>query len=146
MTTEDLTASIDALTRKLSDMPEWSGNLLDPVKSAELVAARWGAQEALVRREGAPSSSPTAPINPYAPNQVDESRKFRPSELARKVTYNLVILDGKKDYLADRQAIRQEVRSELARSWFPRRAGWGSTFRAMLRRWRPRQEARLHRP
>ena len=42
VTTEDLTASIDALTRKLSDMPEWSGNLLDAAKSAELVAARWG--------------------------------------------------------------------------------------------------------
>ena len=42
VTSEDLTASIDALTRKLSDMPEWSGNLLDPAKSAELVAARWG--------------------------------------------------------------------------------------------------------
>ena len=42
VTPEDLTASIDALTRKLSDMPEWLGNLLDPAKSAELVAARWG--------------------------------------------------------------------------------------------------------
>ena len=42
VTSEDLTGSIDALTRKLSDMPEWSGNLLDPAKSAELVAARWG--------------------------------------------------------------------------------------------------------
>ena len=31
-----------ALTQKLSNMPEWSGNLLDPVRSAELVAARWG--------------------------------------------------------------------------------------------------------
>ena len=42
MTSEDLTASLDALTRKLSKMPKWSGNLLDPVKSAKLVAASWG--------------------------------------------------------------------------------------------------------
>ena len=42
VTSEDLAASIDALTRRLSDMPEWSGNLLDPAKSVELVAARWG--------------------------------------------------------------------------------------------------------
>ena len=54
-------------------------------------------------RKGSATLSPTAPINPYAPNQVDESR--------RKVTYNLVIMDGKKDYLADRQEIRQEVRT-----------------------------------
>ena len=42
VTTEDLTGSIDALTRKLSNMPEWSGNLPDPGRSGELVAARWG--------------------------------------------------------------------------------------------------------
>ena len=42
VTDEDLAASIDALTRRLSDMPEWSGDLIDPAKSAELVAARWG--------------------------------------------------------------------------------------------------------
>ena len=60
---------------------------------------------------GAPSLSATAPINPYAPNQLDESRKFRPSEVVSKVAYNLVILNGKKDYLADRQEIRPELRS-----------------------------------
>ena len=59
---------------------------------------------------GTPSLSATAPINPYAPSQVDESRKLRPSDLARKVTYNLVIMDGKKDYFADRQEIRPELR------------------------------------
>ena len=30
VTDEDLAASVDALTRRLSDMPEWSGNLIDP--------------------------------------------------------------------------------------------------------------------
>ena len=41
-TPEYLDKTIDDLTRKLSNMPEWSGNLLDPRRSAELVAARWG--------------------------------------------------------------------------------------------------------
>ena len=47
VTTEDLTASIDELTRKLSNMPEWSSNLLDSARSAELVAARWGGERAV---------------------------------------------------------------------------------------------------
>ena len=149
VTTEDLAASIDALTRKLSNMPEWSGNLLDPANSAELVAARWGGKVSYDKPEaplteagmksasledrayaltqlnemvnfhkkhlcfgrGAPSLSATAPMEPFAPNQIDVSRKFRPSDAASKMTYNLVVLDGKKDYLADRQAIRPELRS-----------------------------------
>ena len=41
-TPENLEKTIADLTRKLSNMPEWSGNLLDPRRSAELVAARWG--------------------------------------------------------------------------------------------------------
>ena len=51
---------------------------------------------------GAPSLSATAPTEPFAPGQIDTSRKFRPSDAASKMTYNLVVLDGKKDYLADR--------------------------------------------
>ena len=139
VTTEDLTASIDALTRKLSNMPEWSGNLLDPAKSAELVAARWGGKASYDKPEaplteagmksasledrayaltqlneilnfhkkhlcfgrGAPSLSATAPIEPFAPGQIDTSRKFCPSDAASKMTYNLV----------DRQAISPELRS-----------------------------------
>ena len=109
VTTEDLTASIDVLTRKLSKMPEWLGNLLDPARSAELVAARCGKasydkpeaplteagmksatpedrayaltqlsvvvnfdEKHLCFGRGAPSLSATAPLNPYAPNQIDE--------------------------------------------------------------------------
>ena len=164
MTTEGLTASIDALTRKLSNMPEWSGNLLDPAKSAELVAARWGGKASYDKPEaplteagmksasledqayaltqlnemvnfhkkhlcfgrGAPSLSVTAPIEPFAPGQIDTSRKFRPSDAASKMTYNLVVLDGKRDYLADWQAIRPELRSAglgRARLWSPQRVG-----------------------
>ena len=101
VTPEDLTASIDALTRRLCNMPAWSGNLLDPVKSAELVAARW--PEALLAEagmrsasqedrayaltqltevvnfhkkhlcfgRGTPSLPANAPIRPYVPNQLD---------------------------------------------------------------------------
>ena len=79
---------------------------------------------------GAPSLGATAPIKPFAPNQIDVSRKFRPSDAASKMTYNLVVLDGKKDYLADRQAIRPELRSAgrlmrlgRVRLWSPRRIG-----------------------
>ena len=149
MTSEDLTASIDALTRKLSDMPEWSGNLLDPAKSAELVAARWGGKASYDKPEaplteagtksasledrvyalsqlnemvnfhkkhlcsgrGAPLVSATAPSGPFAPDQIDASRRFRTSEAASKMTYNLVVLDGKKDYLADRQEINPDLRA-----------------------------------
>ena len=149
MTNEDLTASIDALTRKLSNMPEWSGNLLDPAKSAELVAARWGGKASYDKPEaplseagmksasledraydlsqlnemvsfhkkhlcsgrGAPLVSATALSGPFAPSQVDANRKFRPSEMAGKMTYNLVVLDGKKDYLADRQEIKPNLRA-----------------------------------
>ena len=52
--------------------------------------------------DGAPSLSATAPIEPFAPNQIDVSRKFRPSDAASKMT----VLDGKKDYLADRNCLR----------------------------------------
>ena len=146
VTSEDLTASIDALTRKLSDMPEWSGNLLDPAKSAELVAARWGGKasydkpEAPLTEAGMKSASledrayalsqlnemvnfhkkrggglvsATAPSGPFAPDQIDASRRFRPSDTASKMTYNLVILDGKKDYLADRQEINPDLRATV---------------------------------
>ena len=54
--------------------------------------------------------SAAAPSGPFAPDQLDDSRKFRPSEAASKMTYNLVILDGKKDYLADRREINSELR------------------------------------
>ena len=54
--------------------------------------------------------SAAAPSGPFAPDQLDDSRKFRPSEAASKMTYNLVILDGKKDYLADRREINPELR------------------------------------
>lgn len=60
---------------------------------------------------GAPSLGASAPTDPFAPSQIDDSRKFRPSEMASKVTYNLVVLDGKKEYLADRQEIKAEMRS-----------------------------------
>ena len=60
---------------------------------------------------GAPSVGPSAPINPFAPGQVDESRGFRTSENPRKMTYNLVVSDGKRDYLADRLEISQEMRA-----------------------------------
>ena len=148
VTDEDLAASVDALTRRLSDMPEWSGNLIDPARSAELVAARWGGKASYDKPEaplteagmksasledrayalsqlnqmvnfhkkhlcsgrGAPMVSAAAPSGPFAPDQLDDSRKFRPSEAASKMTYNLVILDGKKDYLADRREINPELR------------------------------------
>ena len=145
VTSEDLTASIDALTRKLSDMPEWSGNLLDPAKSAELVGgkASYDKPEAplteagmksasledranalsqlnemvnfhkkhLCSGRGAPLVSATAPSGPFAPDQIDASRRFRPSDTASKMTYNLVVLDGRKDYLADRQEINPDLRA-----------------------------------
>ena len=148
VTDEDLAASVDALTRRLSNIPEWSGNLIDPARSAELVAARWGGKASYDKPEaplteagmksasledrayalsqlnqmvnfhkkhlcsgrGAPMVSAAAPSGPFAPDQLDESRKFRPSEAASKMTYNLVILDGKKDYLADRREINSELR------------------------------------
>ena len=148
MTNEDLTASIDALTKRLSDMPGWSGNLLDAATSAELVAARWGGKASYDKPEaplteagmksasledrayalsqlnemvnfhkkplcsgrGAPMVSASAPSGPFAPDQVDASGNFRPSVAASKMTYNLVILDGRKDYLADRQEINPELR------------------------------------
>ena len=148
VTDEDLAASVDALTRRLSNMPEWSGNLIDPAKSAELVAARWGGKASYDKPEaplteagmksasledrtyalsqlnqmvnfhkkhlcsgrGAPMVSAAAPSGPFAPDQLDDSRRFRPSEAASKMTYNLVILDGRKDYLADRREINSELR------------------------------------
>ena len=148
VTDEDLAASVDALTRRLSNMPEWSGNLIDPAKSAELVAARWGGKASYDKPEaplteagmksasledrayalsqlnqmvnfhkkhlcsgrGAPMVSAAAPSGPFAPDQLDDSRRFRPSEAASKMTYNLVILDGRKDYLADRREINPELR------------------------------------
>ena len=148
VTDEDLAASIDALTRRLSDMPEWSGNLIDPAKSAELVAARWGGKASYDKLEaplteagmksasledrayalsqlnemvnfhkkhlcsgrGAPMVSAAAPSGPLAPDQVDDSRRFRPSEAASKMTYNLVVLDRRKDYLADRREIKPDLR------------------------------------
>ena len=101
MTTEDLTASIDALTRKLSNMPEWSGNLLDKpeaplteagMKSASLEDRAYALTQLnemvnfhkkhLCFGRGAPSLSATAPIEPFAPGQIDTSRKFRPSDAA----------------------------------------------------------------
>ena len=60
---------------------------------------------------GAPMVSATAPSGPFAPDQVDASRKFRPSEAASKMTHNLVIMDGKKDYLADRQEVSPNLRA-----------------------------------
>ena len=39
---------------------------------------------------GAPMVSAAAPSGPFAPDQVDESRRFRTSEAASKMTYNLV--------------------------------------------------------
>ena len=54
--------------------------------------------------------SAAAPSGPFAPDQLDDSRKFRPSGAASKMTYNLVILDGKEDYLADRREINPELR------------------------------------
>ena len=54
--------------------------------------------------------SAAAPSGPFAPDQVDESRRFRTSEAASKMTYNLVALDGRKDYLADRREINPELR------------------------------------
>ena len=54
---------------------------------------------------------PSAPINPFAPGQVDESGGFRTSANPRKMTYNLVVSDGKRDYLADRLGISQEMRA-----------------------------------
>ena len=148
VTDEDLAASVDALTRRLSNMPEWSGNMIDPVKSAELIAARWGGKASYDKPEaplteagmksasledrayalsqlnqmvnfhkkhlcsgrGAPLVSAAAPSGPFAPDQLDDSRKFRPSGAASKMTYNLVILDGKEDYLADRREINPELR------------------------------------
>ena len=148
VTDEDLAASVDALTRRLSNIPEWSGNLIDPARSAELVAARWGGKASYDKPEaplteagmksasledrayalsqlnqmvnfhkkhlcsgrGAPMVSAAAPSGPFAPDQLDDSRKFRPSEAASKMTYNLVILDGRKDYLADRREISSELR------------------------------------
>ena len=60
--------------------------------------------------QGAPMVSAAAPSKPFAPDQVDESRRFRPSEAASKMTYNLVVLDGRKDYLADRREINPDLR------------------------------------
>ena len=54
--------------------------------------------------------SAAAPSGPFAPDQLDDSRRFRPSEAASKMTYNLVVLDGRKDYLADRREINLELR------------------------------------
>ena len=85
MTTEDLTASIDELTRKLSDMPEWSGNLLDPVRSAKLVAARWGGKasydkpEAPLTEAGMKSASPED--RAYALTQPNEVVNFHKKHL-----------------------------------------------------------------
>ena len=61
--------------------------------------------------QGAPLVSATAPSGPFAPDQIDASRRFRTSEAASKMTYNLVVLDGKKDYLADRQEINPDLRA-----------------------------------
>ena len=55
--------------------------------------------------------SAAAPGGPFAPDQVDESRRFRTSEAASKMTYNLVVLDGRRDYLADRREINPDLRS-----------------------------------
>ena len=60
---------------------------------------------------GAPLVSATAPSGPFAPDQIDASRRFRPSDTASKMTYNLVVLDGRKDYLADRQEINPDLRA-----------------------------------
>ena len=57
VTDEDLAASIDALTRRLSDMPEWSGNLIDPAKSAELVATEAGMKSASLEDRALPCRS-----------------------------------------------------------------------------------------
>ena len=53
--------------------------------------------------------SAAAPSGRFAPDQVDESRRFRTSEAASKMTYNLVVLDGRRDYLADRREINPEL-------------------------------------
>ena len=130
MTSEHSTASIDALTKKLSDMPEWSGNLLDPAKSALTEAGMKSVsledrayalsqlnemvhfhKKHLCSGRGAPLVSATAPSGPFAPDQIDASRRFRTSEAASKMTYNLVVLDGKKDYIADRQEINPDLRA-----------------------------------
>ena len=61
VSTEDLTASIDALARKLSNMPEWAGNLVDCPKSAELVAARWGGKASYDKPEAPLGGSSLCP-------------------------------------------------------------------------------------
>ena len=85
MTSEDLAASIDALTKRLSDVPGWSGNLLDPAKSAELVAARWGGKASYDKPEAplteAGMESASLEDRAYALSQLNEMVNFHKKHL-----------------------------------------------------------------
>ena len=82
VTTEDLAASIDALTRKLSNMPEWSGNLVDSAKS---VAARWGGKASYDKPEAplteAGMKSASLEDRAYALTQLNEMVNFHKKHL-----------------------------------------------------------------